>query len=110
MQLQSATPVYPNNTSLLPHNQAKNRYSNVMAYDHTRVVLPTIDGLDGSDYINANFVAGLTAPRQYICCQGPLPSTVYDFWRMVWANNSAVIVMATKTIGAPVCLCPSPPR
>ena len=31
-----------------------------------------------------------------IILQGPLPETFADFWRMVWEQRSATIVMLTK--------------
>ena len=31
-------------------------------------------------------------------CQGPLPATREDFWRMLWEQNSRNIVMLTKCI------------
>uniref|UniRef100_A0A6G1SL08 protein-tyrosine-phosphatase n=1 Tax=Aceria tosichella TaxID=561515 RepID=A0A6G1SL08_9ACAR len=82
--------------SYLECNRSKNRYGNVVAYDHSRVILTPIDGIPGSDYINANFCDGYQKPNHYIATQGPLPNTVGDFWRMVWEQNSRTIVMMTQ--------------
>uniref|UniRef100_A0A8C5XR05 Receptor-type tyrosine-protein phosphatase S n=1 Tax=Microcebus murinus TaxID=30608 RepID=A0A8C5XR05_MICMU len=82
--------------SNLEANKPKNRYANVIAYDHSRVILQPIEGIAGSDYINANYVDGYRRQNAYIATQGPLPETFGDFWRMVWEQRSATVVMMTR--------------
>ncbi|XP_024084878.1 tyrosine-protein phosphatase Lar isoform X3 [Cimex lectularius] len=77
-------------------NKPKNRYANVIAYDHSRVILQPIDGIPGSDYINANYCDGYRKHNAYVATQGPLVDTCSDFWRMVWELRSSTIVMMTK--------------
>lgn len=109
----------------LPCNKFKNRLVNIMPYETTRVCLQPIRGLEGSDYINSSFIDGyryadgglsnrkstwillhlirwdwlsLSCRQQkaYIATQGPLAETTEDFWRMLWENNSTIVVMLTK--------------
>ncbi|XP_063770950.1 receptor-type tyrosine-protein phosphatase S isoform X5 [Pseudophryne corroboree] len=82
--------------SNLEVNKPKNRYANVIAYDHSRVILLPVEGILGSDYINANYIDGYRKQNAYIATQGPLPDTFGDFWRMVWEQRSATIVMMTR--------------
>uniref|UniRef100_A0A671L243 Receptor-type tyrosine-protein phosphatase F n=1 Tax=Sinocyclocheilus anshuiensis TaxID=1608454 RepID=A0A671L243_9TELE len=82
--------------SNLEVNKPKNRYANVIAYDHSRVVLTPVDGVPGSDYINANYTDGYRKQNAYIATQGPLPETLSDFWRMVWEQRASTIVMMTR--------------
>uniref|UniRef100_A0A8C5P963 Receptor-type tyrosine-protein phosphatase S n=1 Tax=Leptobrachium leishanense TaxID=445787 RepID=A0A8C5P963_9ANUR len=82
--------------SNLEVNKPKNRYANVIAYDHSRVILLPVEGIIGSDYINANYIDGYRKQNAYIATQGALPETFGDFWRMVWEQRSATIVMMTK--------------
>ncbi|XP_034124671.1 tyrosine-protein phosphatase non-receptor type 9 isoform X2 [Drosophila guanche] len=80
-------------------NLTKNRYTDVLCFDHSRVVLAHEDGGEElSDYINANFVDGYKQKNAYISTQGPLPKTSHDFWRMIWEQHCLVIVMTTRVM------------
>ncbi|XP_062383013.1 receptor-type tyrosine-protein phosphatase H-like [Sardina pilchardus] len=81
----------------LPENKSKNRFIDILPYDCSRVKL-SIRG-QNSDYINANFIPGYGGKKmEYIAAQGPLSSTVSDFWRMIWEQKSERIVMVTNCI------------
>uniref|UniRef100_A0A3B4CIR0 protein-tyrosine-phosphatase n=1 Tax=Pygocentrus nattereri TaxID=42514 RepID=A0A3B4CIR0_PYGNA len=88
----------PWETAKKDENRNKNRYGNIIAYDHTRVRLQALEGDPHSDYINANYIDGYHRPRHYIATQGPMQETVRDFWRMIWQENSASIVMVTNLV------------
>lgn len=87
-------------------NVDKNRYKNIIPYDHTRIVLQNDGTTEESDYINANHIEILQNEypeflglnRRYISTQGCLPNTINDFWTMVWQQNSRIIVMTTKEV------------
>nr|WBW70117.1 venom protein [Lampona murina] len=83
----------------LPQNIKKNRYEDeLLAYDHSRVVLKTLPDDPDSDYINANFIDGSNSEREYIATQGPLPNTIGDFWRMVVQQNATRIIMLANLV------------
>ncbi|XP_043083342.1 receptor-type tyrosine-protein phosphatase eta-like isoform X25 [Puntigrus tetrazona] len=83
------------NTALAIENKPKNRYSNVLPYDASRVKL-SMCGSPFDDYINANYIPGYNSRKEFIAAQGPLPVTVNEFWRMVWEKNVHTIVMLTR--------------
>ncbi|KAM5282584.1 tyrosine-protein phosphatase non-receptor type 13 isoform 7-T7 [Hipposideros larvatus] len=76
-------------------NRKKNRYKNILPYDATRVPLG-----DEGGYINASFIKIPVGKDEfvYIACQGPLPTTVGDFWQMIWEQKSTVIAMMTQEV------------
>ncbi|XP_056286341.1 receptor-type tyrosine-protein phosphatase H-like isoform X2 [Pseudoliparis swirei] len=82
--------------ALLPQNKAKNRFNNVLPYDWCRVKLSASNPNETSDYINACYMPGYSNNREFIATQGPLPSTVNDFWRMIWEESVKGIVMVTN--------------
>ncbi|KAM5293816.1 tyrosine-protein phosphatase non-receptor type 22 [Glossophaga mutica] len=85
---------YPTTVAERPKNIKKNRYKDILPYDHSRVELSLLTSDEDSSYINANFIKGVYGPQAYIATQGPLPTTVLDFWRMIWEYGVLIIVMA----------------
>ncbi|XP_041034047.1 receptor-type tyrosine-protein phosphatase H isoform X2 [Carcharodon carcharias] len=84
--------------ALLVDNKRKNRYTNVLPYDASRVkLIPQLES-STSDYINANYMPSYRSNKEFIAAQGPLPNTVADFWRMIWEQKSKVIVMLTNCV------------
>ncbi|XP_076472570.1 tyrosine-protein phosphatase non-receptor type 11-like [Babylonia areolata] len=103
LQQQEERHLYSRKEGQRPENKLKNRYKNILPFDHTRVVLNDGDpNIVGSDYINANYISSeedtVEPKKTYIATQGCLHSTTTDFWRMVWQDNSRVIVMTTKEV------------
>ncbi|KAG0432040.1 hypothetical protein HPB47_021229, partial [Ixodes persulcatus] len=88
--------LHPWDTAKKQENKSKNRYGNILPYDHSRVILSKLPDVDHSDYINANYVPGYKCSRKYIATQGPKSSTVSDFWRMVWEEGCCKVVMLTN--------------
>ncbi|KAF9923925.1 hypothetical protein FBU30_006041 [Linnemannia zychae] len=76
----------------------KNRYNNVWPFDHTRVKIKQLEHNSDDDYINASLLTPPFGRQSYIATQAPLPSTFLDFWKVIWEQNSRVIVMLTKEV------------
>uniref|UniRef100_A0ACB8ES34 Tyrosine-protein phosphatase non-receptor type 6 n=1 Tax=Sphaerodactylus townsendi TaxID=933632 RepID=A0ACB8ES34_9SAUR len=104
LQKQDSKNLYDRHEGQRPENKSKNRYKNILPFDHSRVVLQDRDvNVPGADYINANFIKNkLFGPEEpsktYIASQGCLESTVSDFWQMIWQENSRIIMMTTREV------------
>ncbi|XP_008559388.1 tyrosine-protein phosphatase non-receptor type 4 isoform X4 [Microplitis demolitor] len=98
-QLYRKNPELTSLESKKAENQNKNRYRDISPYDVTRVILM---GCVNGDYINANYVnmeiPGSGIINRYIATQGPLSSTVADFWQMVLEAGSTLVVMLTTLV------------
>lgn len=68
------------------------QHRNTAPYFHSTLFA----GIPGSDYINANYIDGYRKQNAYIATQGALPETFGDFWRMMWEQRGATVVMMTK--------------
>ncbi|XGW08121.1 hypothetical protein V3C99_010883 [Haemonchus contortus] len=82
----------------LPVNKPKNRFTNILPYDHSRVRLMQAGDQEGADYINANFMPGYSSRREFIAAQGPLPTTRDAFWQMAWEQYCPAIIALTKCV------------
>ncbi|GJQ82876.1 hypothetical protein Trydic_g2614 [Trypoxylus dichotomus] len=84
--------------AMAENNKRKNRYINIMPYDETRVRLETDNNDNYEDYINASYIKGYSRTPEYIATQGPMESTLEDFWRMIIQENVGVIVMVAQFV------------
>nr|CAG4647684.1 EOG090X01LO [Moina brachiata] len=77
----------------------KNRYEDILPYDHSRVVINSLANPGGFDYINASLIADHD-PRHpaYIAAQAPVADSVADFWQMIWEQGAVVLVLLTRLI------------
>lgn len=100
-------PSFSTESGALKENIKKNRYKDILPYDQSRVVLSLLTADSDSDYINASFIKGVSSDKRYIASQGPLSSTLTDFWRMIWQYDVKVIVMACRKVemGKKKCEC-----
>ncbi|XP_048097688.1 tyrosine-protein phosphatase non-receptor type 22 isoform X1 [Alosa alosa] len=88
--------IFPTKAAEKQENVKKNRYKDIVPFDHSRVRITLNISNGDSDYINASFIKGVSGQKAYIATQGPLPHTVLDYWRMLWQYNVQVVVMACR--------------
>ncbi|XP_038052727.1 uncharacterized protein LOC119725395 [Patiria miniata] len=88
----------PATVAMKPQNESKNLDTDIIVYDHSRVVLEPLQNDPDSDYINACYIDGYLEKDMYIASQGPTESTVGDFWRMVWQTKVDKIIMLTNPV------------
>ncbi|XP_048864291.1 tyrosine-protein phosphatase non-receptor type 12-like isoform X4 [Brienomyrus brachyistius] len=88
--------IFSTNAGEKEENVKKNRYKDILPFDHSRVKVSLKTSNQDMDYVNANFIKGTGGSRAYIATQGPLPNTILDFWRMNWEYKVAIIVMACR--------------
>ncbi|KAG6624976.1 protein-tyrosine-phosphatase PTP1-like isoform X2 [Carya illinoinensis] len=83
-------------------NLNKNRYTDVLPFDKSRVVLNSCKDYRpaANGYINASLVMASSFENvsQFIATQGPLPHTYEDFWEMVIQYRCPVVVMLTRLV------------
>ena len=75
---------------------SKNRYKDMLPYDHARVKLTVSPG--ACDYVNASHIRAQGSNKHYIACQAPIPATFMDFWRLIWQQGAHVIVMLSAEL------------
>ncbi|XP_059168915.1 receptor-type tyrosine-protein phosphatase epsilon-like [Physella acuta] len=90
---------------LLETNRYKNRYKDIVTYDHSRVFLEVNESKQEADYINASYVKGYRDNEVFIASQGPTSATVKDFVRMLWEHKIDKVVMLTKLVEDGVVKC-----
>jgi len=105
LQQQECKHLYSRKEGQRPENKAKNRYKNILPFDHTRVVLRGMGENPGDDYINANYIhheeeslGGGKPYKQYIATQGCVGGTRGDFYHMIWQERTLLVVMTTKVM------------
>ncbi|XP_045102529.1 receptor-type tyrosine-protein phosphatase S-like isoform X2 [Portunus trituberculatus] len=96
-QVQQSSSKHPTVVASQDHNKYKNRFRNILPFDHSRVILFSEAGEADSDYINANYIKDVWGRNRFIACQAPLEGTVGDMWRLVWQHDSRVVVMLTNS-------------
>ncbi|XP_053788711.1 receptor-type tyrosine-protein phosphatase kappa-like isoform X2 [Vidua chalybeata] len=80
-----------------PRNQPKNRKPGILPADSCRPILMSSVNADGSPaYINAVFASTYTEKERIIITQLPFPTTLVDFWALVWDYTCTSVVVLNQ--------------
>ncbi|XP_074712630.1 receptor-type tyrosine-protein phosphatase kappa-like isoform X2 [Strix uralensis] len=80
-----------------PSNQPKNRKPGILPADSCRPILMSSLNMDGSPgYINAVFANTYSEEDRLIVTQLPLPTTLVDFWSLVWDYTCTSVVVLNQ--------------
>ncbi|XP_071853541.1 uncharacterized protein [Apostichopus japonicus] len=80
-----------------PENLHKNRFGDIVPLDNHRPLLKSMCLTQGgNDYINASVVNISGLKQTLIMTQAPLPTTVEDFWRLVFDYQCQTIIMLNE--------------
>nr|XP_047146026.1 uncharacterized protein LOC105843980 isoform X1 [Hydra vulgaris] len=88
---------------IYPHTEAKkyphkNRYANIVPYDHSLVKLVPDFTIYENTYINANYIHSYFKKVSYIATQAPNNETIVDFWRMIFHEKPKAVIMLTNLV------------
>ena len=75
----------------LSNQNKKDRYSNIRTYKYNSIKLKS------KEYINASFIH-LPLKKYFIATQGPIKSSINDFWEMILEYNTKIIIMLCNQI------------
>uniref|UniRef100_A0AAQ5Z193 protein-tyrosine-phosphatase n=1 Tax=Amphiprion ocellaris TaxID=80972 RepID=A0AAQ5Z193_AMPOC len=95
LQQQECKLLYPRKEGQKPENKSKNRYKNILPCEsHSNLPFPVSPPSCGN--YDTNIKKNEPTGKVFIATQGCLQNTVTDFWKMVYQENTHVIVMTTK--------------
>uniref|UniRef100_A0A8C7I598 Receptor-type tyrosine-protein phosphatase n=1 Tax=Oncorhynchus kisutch TaxID=8019 RepID=A0A8C7I598_ONCKI len=87
-------------------NKDKNRYVNILPCEHSHYTYSAIKHFSHTlPLLPSSCSQGYQEKNKFIAAQGPKEETVNDFWRMIWEQNTATIVMVTNLKERKECKC-----
>lgn len=75
--------------------RSHNRYSDMLPFNHNRVILSKAVGEPSTTYINASKIIFFGIKQEFLAVQAPKTNSIENFWQLVIDNQVRVIVMIT---------------